>query len=170
MILRKIKIFIWRLSQHNSLKWVMVLYCQIEALFEKMRGKHIVHVLHIGKTGGTALQEALKDNLRTSKYKIKLHGHNFKLKNVPKGASVVFFVRNPMDRFISAFYSRKREGRPRFDNPWRRSEKRAFSMFNTPDELAVALSSGDSNLKKEAIKAMKGGDRPSWGFLLEMVF
>ncbi len=69
-----------------------------------------IHFIHIGKTGGTAVKYALQDYNATvlgCRYEIILHNHNFKLKDIPIGEKFFFFVREPIDRFISGFYSRK---------------------------------------------------------------
>lgn len=121
----------------------------------RSKGKTIVHVLHIGKTGGTAIKEALKSNRDTNRYRIELHGHRFALRDVPVGDKVVFFLRDPITRFVSAFYSRKREGRPHYFSQWSRGERRAFAVFQTPDELALGLSSRDETHRDDAIRAMR---------------
>lgn len=120
----------------------------------KVRNKKKVHFLHIGKTGGTAIKDALKSNLITQKYVIKLHSHDTTLHDIPEGEKVFFFVRDPISRFVSGFYSRKRKGRPRFNNEWSPDEKIAFEYFNTPNELAEALSSKDQIKRKLAQKSM----------------
>jgi hypothetical protein len=66
----------------------------------------------------------------------------------------MFVLRDPVDRFVSGFYSRKRQGMPRYYNPWSEGEREAFSRFETPDELARALSADDGTRRREAAKAM----------------
>jgi Sulfotransferase family len=53
----------------------------------------------------------------------------------------MFVLRDPVARFVSAFNSRLRMGRPRYDYPWCDEEKVAFANFATADELATALGS-----------------------------
>jgi len=127
----------------------------IKQIANKFTGKQIVHILHIGKTGGSAVKEALKPYLFAGKFKIESHDHGFRLKDVPKGEKVVFFLRDPIKRFISGFYSRKRKGQPRYNFPWSSGEKKAFVHFKTPNALAVALSSENKQLKESAVMAMK---------------
>jgi hypothetical protein len=117
--------------------------------------KEPVHVLHIGKCGGTAIKYALRRSLATGRFSIKLHGHDFTLADVPPGEKAIFFVRDPITRFISAFYSRKRQGLPRTYVRWTDGEKRAFERFATPQELARALSSANSEERNAAIDAMR---------------
>jgi len=127
----------------------------IRKISAKLRGKTPVHFLHIGKTGGTALKYVFKEYYTTEKYEIFTHSHRVHLNHIPAGEKVLFFLRDPVGKFVSAFYSRKREGRPRTYNPWTRGEREAFENFNTPNELAKALSSENIELKDKAIKAMK---------------
>ena len=53
----------------------------------------IIHFLHIGKTGGTALRTTLRKN-KSKKYKYKFHRHNTTLKEVPEGEKVIFLIRD----------------------------------------------------------------------------
>lgn len=54
--------------------------------------------------------------------------------------SVIFFVRDPIERFVSGFNSRLRCGRPRYDVPWTKDEKATFERFPTANSLGEALS------------------------------
>jgi len=121
----------------------------------RAQGKRRIHFLHIGKTGGTALKDAFSKHLVTRSYALDLHAHSFKLKDVPCGEGVVFFVRDPVTRFVSGFYSRFREGRPKLYNPWSSEEKSAFEHFATPNALALALSSPDADERYSAKSAMR---------------
>jgi hypothetical protein len=120
------------------------------------RGKRVVHLLHVSKTGGTAVKAALRDHLETERNAIFLHEHSYRLRDVPPGEKAVLFFRHPLQRFVSAFYSRQRCGRPRYDTPWTTKEAAAFAVFNTPNQLACALSSPNSMLRASAHSAMTG--------------
>ena len=54
--------------------------------------KQTAHFLHVGKTGGTAVKEALRNHLDSGRYTIKLHRHKTTLADVPKGEKVFFFL------------------------------------------------------------------------------
>ncbi|WP_345005071.1 hypothetical protein [Snuella lapsa] len=95
-----------------------------------------IHFIHIGKTGGTAIKYALEPYSFTKKHQIVLNKHNLGLMDVPKGEKVFFCVRGPILRFINAFYSRLRLGRPRYYAPWINEETVVFKNFETPNELA----------------------------------
>ena len=111
-----------------------------------------VHFLHVGKTGGTALTHALE---RTPVDWLHLHKHATRLADIPQGERVFFFLRDPVTRFISGFYSRKRRGSPRFDAVMSAAEEEAFAIFPTPGALAAALSSRDAAVQAAATGAMR---------------
>jgi hypothetical protein len=112
-----------------------------------------LHFLHIGKTGGTAIKHALGPLAATGNP--KLHPHRVRLSDIPAGEDVFFVLRDPLARFTSAFYSRKREGQPRYFVPWSPDEAAAFGRFATPDELASALSSQSAAARRKAEQAMR---------------
>jgi hypothetical protein len=115
-----------------------------------------IHVLHIGKTGGTALKHALLDHRSVSGYELLLHGHDVTLEQIPAGERFMFVIRDPLSRFVSAFNGRLREDRPRYHYPWNGEERIAFRLFKTPDELGAALSSSDHKKRRQAERAMRG--------------
>lgn len=124
----------------------------------RLLNKTIVHFFHIGKTGGSVLKLALKDKNNTYQNKafiVLFHGHSMSLKGSFKGEKFFFFVRDPASRFVSGFYSRKRKGAPKFHYEWSENEKIAFNRFNTPDELARAMSSDDEKRRMDAQHAMQ---------------
>jgi hypothetical protein len=102
-----------------------------------------VHLLHIGKTGGTAIQHALRPLVETGPFSVRLHGHAMTLRQIPPGERTVLFLRHPLTRFVSGFYSRQRQGLPRHYVPWRPEEAEAYARFPTANTLAAALSSDD---------------------------
>jgi hypothetical protein len=114
-----------------------------------------VHLLHIGKTGGMAVKFALRQFLTAGSHQIVLRKHTCRLKLVPPGEKVVFFLRDPLTRFVSGFYSRQRKGRPGMFFPWHPLEKLAFSHFSTPNQLALALTSGEWRQQRRARRAMR---------------
>ena len=111
-----------------------------------------LHFLHIGKTGGTAIKHALTPV--AAERQIVLHGHGARLSDVATGEQVIFLLRDPLSRFVSAFYSRQREGRPRYVVPWTPEEEAAFGRFQTANALAHALSSTSPAERRKAERAM----------------
>src|SRR5689334_13541511 len=101
-------------------------------------------LLHIGKTGGTAAKTVLKaaKELRVGR-RIGLYGHQIGLQDVvdmDMTRKLVFFIREPVSRYVSAFNSRLRRGFPRHGNTWTEREEIAFEHFKTPNQLAEGLS------------------------------
>ena len=118
-----------------------------------------MHGLHIPKTGGNALRYALGKELETDRYVVTFHMHDLTLRDVPKGDFVFFILRDPVTRFVSGFYSRKRQGQPKNFNPWTPGEKAVFEEFSSPNEMALALTSED--VEKKA-RATFGMDQLQW--------
>ena len=135
-------------------QWNLARY-HVQESFHLLRGREIVHLLHIGKTGGTAVKHAIKSNPVTTAYLIRRHGHRTGLRHIPNGQRVVFFLRDPQTRFVSGFYSRLREGRPRFNNPWSPVERSIFERFPTPNALAHGLFSEDPEERRHAEQATR---------------
>lgn len=123
---------------------------------DRANGREVIHFLHIGKTGGTAVKHALSSHLVENQRVIYLHDHHVTIDLLPKKDRFFFFLREPISRFVSGFYSRKRQGLPRYHFPWNKEEKEAFSYFETPEVLACSLSSDDCALKRRSIAAMRG--------------
>lgn len=122
-------------------------------IVDRFRGRQRLHFIHIGKTGGTAIKAALPATV-TPRYRILLHNHDTTLGDIPAGDKLFFFVRDPLSRFVSAFYSRQRQGRPRYQSPWSADEEKAFSTFATPNELGEALGAPGANRVAMAQHAM----------------
>lgn len=118
-------------------------------------GKTKVHFLHIGKTGGSAIKAVLSKNPVTAKFLLTIHEHHVSLKNIPSGELVVFFLRDPISRFVSGFYSRQRKGQPRYYSEWNAEEQLIFSTFHTPNQLACALADGSHEHHLLALAAMQ---------------
>jgi hypothetical protein len=120
-------------------------------------GKEYIHFLHIGKTGGTAVKHAINEaGTLTSDYKVELHPHHVKLKDVKPGEGLIFFLRDPIKRFTSGYFSRQRQGKPRYFWPWNEDEKLVFETFTTPNDLALGLASDDPERKRIAEMGMRG--------------
>jgi len=112
-----------------------------------------IHVLHIGKTGGTALKAALAPFAAEGRF--VLHGHATRCSDCPPGSRIFFVVRHPVDRFVSAFNSRLRRGRPRFDYPWSPRQALVFSLFRSPNALAEGLGSRNPLVRLAAGLSMR---------------
>jgi hypothetical protein len=127
-----------------------------------------IYVLHIGKTGGTAVRTPIREFAKSNRrFKMKLPSHECGLPFVTEmspNAKVIFFIREPVSRFISGFNSRLRKGQPRHFYEWNQKEKRAFSRFKTPNQLAEALYSWNPFRRRAAHKAMDAMRHTRWGY------
>ena len=119
-----------------------VVAMRYESSAARAQGRRVVHMLHVGKTGGTAVKSALRQQASPT-IKMFLHPHHVSLADIPPDDEVFLFLRDPVSRFVSGFESRRREGRPAHYHPWNRHERAAFERFSTAEELALTLASGD---------------------------
>jgi len=116
----------------------------------RARGLEIVHVLHIPKTGGTAIQHALRE-VHSTHYAIRLWHHSFRFCDAPCGDKVAFFVRDPVERFTSAFNFRKLKGLLAHPEEWTEAETTLFSAYPTANDLAEALPSEEASVMAREI-------------------
>lgn len=117
-------------------------------------GKEIVHFIHVRKTGGSAIREAIGTVRFTPGHLIVFHEHATTLDDIPRGEKVAFFLRDPVERFVSGFNCRLRRSRPRYFYEWSEAEERAFARFGSAEELALALRSADEETVVAAREAM----------------
>lgn len=103
-----------------------------------------IYFLHIGKTAGTQIGQLIEQiNARQSEVSITSMPHKVSLRNLPVGSHYFFSIRDPMARFRSGFYDRKRMGQPRYFSPWLPDEREAFNDFPHANDLAEALFRSD---------------------------
>lgn len=140
-----------RIYQRLSDRWKR----ERERLY-RFQGRELLHYLHIGKTGGTAIKHALGKYAVARERVIILHTHGTRLRDIPLGEKTFFFLRDPVSRFISGFLSRQRKGRPHFYMPWTRQEEIAFKRFDSPEVLGFSLGSSDPETREAAVSAMNG--------------
>lgn len=113
--------------------------------------------IHVGKAGGTYLSAALRVLAKSAGIDMEFTGHQGRITNILRnnpGCRVIFAVRDPLEVFVSGFYSRQRKGAPRHYSEWSRREAEAFARFHTANQLAEALSADDASLKQAATDAM----------------
>jgi hypothetical protein len=115
-------------------------------------------LLHIGKTGGTAAKTVLKAHNREGPGDpIELFGHKVDLTDVIRKDlcdKVMFFVRDPVARYVSAFNSRLRQGLPRHFSAWTPLEQATFAAFPSANAMAEALSSPEAATRERALDGM----------------
>ena len=99
-----------------------------------------IHFLHIGKCAGTQIDQLSEQvNKISNKGKIIKHGHYVYLKDIRYESKYFFSIRNPLSRFKSGFYSRKRKGYPRIKAEWSLHDSLAFDNFDHANDLAESL-------------------------------
>lgn len=154
----KKKYYEWMISKIKKSTYYIRLRLFLLPIHSRIKGKKIIHFIHIGKTGGSALKSSLKNHTQGNHYYLFLHNHNIKLKHIPKGDKIIFFLRHPVSRFISAFNSKKRRnlGEGRYKHLGIEANfAKITSYFSTPSELAEALSSESTDLKNLALFALE---------------
>ena len=121
-----------------------------------------VHVLHVSKSGGTALLHAMRaaqeqtgGELVSPWGRIENHGHSFLLADLAEDEVAVLSLRDPVSRFLSGYFSRLRKGAPRYDHEWSAGERQAFEWFPTARELADALAKPRGPGRQRAETAMR---------------
>ena len=100
--------------------------------------KDTIIFLHIGKNAGTQIMN-LASQLEFYGINIEKFQHYEKFDSLPLGNKYFFSIREPISRFKSGFYSRKREGMPRHYSKWSEHEQIAFKNFKTANDLAESL-------------------------------
>ena len=99
-----------------------------------------LHFLHLGKNAGTQIKFCLAQiNAFSPTYEFKFHKHTVMLPDLPQTAKYIFATRDPVQRFRSGFYSRKRKGQPRTYVEWNTHEAWAFENFGNANVLAEVL-------------------------------
>jgi hypothetical protein len=144
-MLRKIP---WWRIRHGRKRVNLLSRKYLVPVFPKSR-KQVIHFLHIRKTGGTALLNSLRA-FEATDFVLLDQPHSVRLMDVPRGDQVIFFLRNPAQRFVSGFYDRLRQGLPRYNRPWSRAEAFVFSRFKTPNQLALGLTSKNRTTVRDA--------------------
>lgn len=94
--------------------------------------------MHIGKNAGTQIMH-LAQQIKGYGVHVHLLPHTRKLCEIPPELPYFFSIRNPVTRFKSGFYSRKRKGQPRIYSEWSKPEAIAFGEFEHANDLAEAL-------------------------------
>lgn len=122
-------------------------------------------VLHVGKTGGTTINMALKGAVDVARVEILDHKSSHVVMRECEShpnQRYALFVRSPLHRFTSAWISRFTEGKPNFYTPWSHFEHWTFRHYATPNTLACTLMSPDRDLNTNATWAMEHINHVKW--------
>lgn len=115
--------------------------------------KEKINVLCLPKSGGYLLKKILS-NIVSEQYDFVLHKVDTKLEDIPVGQKVVFFVRNPVEKFARAFYMRFNQGAPFYNSKWNSNEASAFESFKSSKKLAEGLSHKNVSIRTKAILSL----------------
>jgi hypothetical protein len=122
-------------------------------------------LLHIGKTGGTSLAHAVDTARQSSENR---SGPVTPIKLTHKASRLAledpnlvhsefgFVFRDPIERYVSAFYETLRQGRPQRSlgsMPWSAAVSAAYRWFEEPNDLFEALSSKNDRILSAAVTA-----------------
>ena len=121
-------------------------------LFDK---REAIHFLHIGKCAGSQVRILAQDiNARSKTLRIVKHRHDFYFDRLRETDRYFFSIRDPISRFRSGFYCRKRRSQPVYDFAWSSGESLAYNHFEHANDLAEALFS-EGETGRQAFMAMK---------------
>lgn len=100
--------------------------------------------LHIPKTGGTYLTDVLLHNLqRRDQPDLFYAPHRMTVAQTAEvfgpSRQLALVLRDPLSRFVSAWHSRLREGKPGYHTPWTAAEAQVFATFPDLEALARGL-------------------------------
>lgn len=138
---------------------------------DKSGSRHQVHFLHIGKNAGTQFKYcAAQVNGFSKTHTFALHPHTVKLADLPEGAAYTFCIRDPLKRFVSGFYSRKRKGQPRIYSEWSEVEELIFGTFEHANDIAENLwVNGELGRKAQtAIRRMRHTGEPQYSWFRDI--
>lgn len=98
-----------------------------------------IHYLHIGKTAGNQIKfRCAQIEQHNPQLRFVMHSHAMTLRKIRDNQRYFFSIRQPLSRFTSAFYERKRQGRDG-GNTWSADEALAFARYPHAVDLAEAI-------------------------------
>lgn len=102
--------------------------------------------LHVPKTGGTSIASLGKKLVRHGYSFPVVFGHGWTFDAInstyPK-MQLLIILRDPLERVISGYNSRLRNGRPQYNIPWTKAETKAFSLLPSSKHLLDAILADD---------------------------
>ena len=122
--------------------------------------------MHVGKTAGTTVKTVVQTIRNEGSIGPAVANHTMSLEAVIKKfpeAKISVILRDPLERIISGFNSRLRQGRPVYDRVWSAKEATAFSFFRDVETfLRACISTDDHDISAarfacSAIKHIRNG-------------
>lgn len=130
-----------------------------QALALRHKAKNVEHrdwrhaFLHIGKNAGSTIGDFLLELSRSGRRAPVVLGHDWTLplmaRRYPR-MKMSFVLRDPLERVVSGFNSRLRQGRPRNQNLWQPNEAIAFAHFRSVEEFFAACVADDEHRQSAA--------------------
>lgn len=109
--------------------------------------------IHVGKAGGTSVRMLL-EALAETHHEVPAHfGHDWRLVDLRRRypqMRLAATVRDPLERWASAFEERLRMGGPAYEDPWSPAEAALFAHFATAAEFLAAFVSEDPSQRSAA--------------------
>lgn len=117
--------------------------------YYRLRGKQIVNILHISKTGGTAIKHAVRHNTVTDTHALLFHSYEVCFLDIPVGESFVFCLRHLVVSFVSASRFRQHASRPMLESFWHTRDSELIqywweivqTLVGRPPQCAASTSS-----------------------------
>lgn len=114
--------------------------------------------VHIPKTAGTRLGQLITHNLaetgvpRNLFYSAHRYSAYDLAANYGPNRKLALVIRDPVDRFVSAFYSRFHKGAPDYNTPWFPDEEVFFAKYPTLRALVWAMVFGQRQKMQKQLK------------------
>ena len=100
-----------------------------------------LHYLHVGKTGGSELRKRFNIINDSGQFLILTRSHDITITDLPSDANYVISLRDPVKRFVSAYFSLKNIQNRKHSL----TEKEFFTDFPDINDLAIALGASNKN-------------------------
>ena len=126
-----------------------------------------IHFFHLGRCAGTTIKEFI-DKFNEGGHAVSIipHEHKVVLAKIPERGRYFFSIREPVDRFFSAFNWRqaRRTLGPAKGDSHTEQERKAFARFANANELAESLyAEGERGIEAfTAMQEIKHVNRPQY--------
>ena len=128
--------------------------------------------LHIGKTAGSSIRQLIRLSADQGYNPPTIFGHAARLPPILREhprIRIGFVIRDPIERTISGFQSRLRQGRPTNDSLWSVEEAAAFAFFtDAASFLSALVSDTDERMKSAALFAEKSIKHVARNYVLHL--
>lgn len=148
------------------IKWVNKTNCA-GVVTENSRYSTSAAFLHIPKTGGTSFLDMLRAGYSDiERLPVPLF-HGWVIHQIYDYLPLVrltFMIRDPLERVISGYQSRRRSGRPRYNVTWTNEESSLFSIYPTVEEFILGICSEDDYHKSAIQYCLANAMIFKWGY------